>query len=95
MKIIKIHKKCKNIIKEHFLVLLDEPYSYDDIVSNVEDWCETEPSGMNSGYTYEWWFIEDTNTINIIIKDQIKNIKSEIKILKNKKYRLKMYLTNK
>lgn len=56
MKLVKINKSYRNGTKEHFLVLLDEPYSNDDINYLVEEWCESKPSGSNYGYTVEWWY---------------------------------------
>jgi hypothetical protein len=85
MKVVKIKKGYRNGTKEHFLVLLDEPYSNDDIDCLVEEWCESEPSGMSYGYTYEWLFVEDAELINTILKDKIKNIEAQIEALKTKK----------
>lgn len=85
MKVVKINKNYRNGTKEHFLVLLDEPYSNDDIDYLVEEWCESEGSGMNYGYTYEWWFVKDDKLINTILKDKIKIAEREIETLKTKK----------
>ena len=74
------------------LVLLDEPYSNDDIDYLVEEWCESEPSGMSYGYTYEWWFVEDTELINTILKDKIKILESKIERLKTEKCEMERYL---
>ena len=41
MKVVKINKSFRNGSKEHFLVLLDEPYSNDDIDYLVEREIET------------------------------------------------------
>lgn len=92
MKVVKIHKRYRGGTKEHFLVLLDEPYSNDDIDYLVEEWCEDEPSGSNYGYTYEWWFVEDTEIINTILKDKIKIAEREIETLKTKKCEMERYL---
>jgi len=92
MKVVKINKSYRNGTKEHFLVLLDEPYSNDDINYLVGEWCEIEPSGMNYGYSYEWWFVEDDELINTILKDKIKVVDSKIKALKTKKCEMERYL---
>ena len=92
MKVVKINKSYNSGTKEHFLVLLDEPYSNDDINYLVEDWCESEPSGMNYGYSYEWWFVEDDELINTILKDKIKIIDSQIEVLKAKKCEMEKYV---
>jgi predicted oxidoreductase (fatty acid repression mutant protein) len=94
MKIVKITKIIKSGIKEHFLVLLDEPYSNDDIDYLVEEWCEKEPSSSNNDYTYSWIFIENKKLINDILKDKIKNIEHEIKMLESKKYKIKKYIND-
>lgn len=92
MKVVKINKSYRGGKKEHFLVLLDEPYLNDNIDNLVEEWCEIEPSGINHGYTYEWWFIEDEKLINNILKDKIKNIDCQIKIFNNKKCEMEKHL---
>lgn len=92
MKIVKINKSYKNGTKEHFLVLLDEPYSNDVIDCLVEEWCESDSSGMNYGYTYEWWFVEDDKLINTILKDKIKIAEREIETLKTKKCEMERHL---
>jgi len=92
MKVVKIHKSYRNGTKEHFLVLLDEPYSNDDIDYLVEEWCESEPSGMNYGSTYVWLFVEDTELINTILKEKIKITETQIESLKTKKCEMERYL---
>lgn len=92
MKVVKINKSYRSGTKEHFLVLLDEPYSNDDIDYLVEEWCEDEPSGSYYGYTYEWWFVEDEELINTILKDKIKILESKIERLKTEKCEMKRYL---
>ncbi len=93
MKVVKINKSYRNGIKEHFLVLLDEPYSNSDIDDLVEEWCESELSGMNSGYNYKWWVVEDNELINTILKDKIKIVDSQIEALKTKKCKMENHLT--
>jgi len=93
MKVVKINKSFRNGIKEHFLVLLDESCSIDDINYLVEEWCESEPSGMNSGYHYDWWVVEDEELINTIIKNKIKIIDGQIEALKTKKCKMENHLT--
>jgi len=92
MKIIRINKKFRNGTKEHFLVLMDEPYSDDDIDCLAEEWCESELSGVNYGYSYEWWFVEDIEIINTILYDKINIINKEIEILEVKKCEMKKFI---
>jgi hypothetical protein len=92
MKVVKINKSYNSGTKEHFLVLLNEPYSNDDINYLVEEWCESEPSGMNYGYSYEWWFVEDNELINTILKDKIKVVDSQIEAFKTKKCEMEKHL---
>lgn len=92
MKVVKINKCYNGGTKEHFLVLLDEPYSVDSVNYLVEEWCENEPSGSNYGYTIEWWFVEDETLINTILIDNIMTIEREIKVLKTKMCKMKRYL---
>ena len=92
MKLVKINKSYRSGTKEHFLVLLDEPYSEDDVNYLVEEWCESDPAGMNYGYTYEWWFVEDEELINTILKDKIMIVEREIEALKTKKCEMESYL---
>ena len=92
MKVVKINKSYRSGTKEHFLVLLDEPYSNDDINYLVEEWCEYEPSGSNYGYTYEWRFVEDEELINTILKDKIKIVEHKIERLKTEKCEMEKYL---
>lgn len=92
MKVLKIYKSYRSGTKEHFLVLLDEPYSNDDIDNIVEEWCESDSSGMIYGYDYKWCFVEDEELINNILKDNIKNTEREIELLKTKKCEMERYL---
>jgi hypothetical protein len=92
MKVVKINKGYRSGTKEHFLVLLDEPYSNDDIDFLVEEWCESESSGMSYGYTYEWLFVEDNEIINTILKNKIKNTETQIETLKTKKCEMERHL---
>lgn len=92
MKVVKINKSYRGGTKEHFLVLLDEPYSNDDIDYLVEEWCDTDVAGRNYGYRYEWWFVEDEELINTILKDNIKIVDSQIEALKTKKCEMEKYL---
>ena len=92
MKVVKINKSYRNGTKEHFLVLLDEPYSNDDINYLVEEWFYSDPSGMSYGYNYDWWFVEDDELINTILKDKIKIINGQIESLKTKKCEMEKHL---
>lgn len=92
MKVIKIEKYYNAGVVKHNLVLLDEPYSNDDIDSIVEDWCESDPSGMNYGYSYEWWFVEDKEEIDNILLDKIRIIDNEICRLNIEKSKLVKHL---
>lgn len=92
MKVVKINKGYRGGTNEHFLVLLDEPYSEDDVNYLVEEWCEDEPSGSNYGYTVEWWFVEDETLINTILKNKIKITEREIEALKTKKCEMERHL---
>jgi len=80
MKIVKIKKFYRNGTKEHFLVLLDESYSNDDIDCEVEEWCESEPNGMNYGYSYEWDFVNDKNIINDVLVKKLHILNNEINV---------------
>jgi len=92
MKVVKIIKNSRNTIREHFLVLLNEPYSDDDINCLVEDWCETDPAGMSYGYTYEWSFVEDENLIKKILDKEIKFINRRIESLNSDKLEIENHL---
>jgi hypothetical protein len=92
MKVVKIDKGYRGGKVEHFLVLLDEPYSNDDIDYLVEEWCGNDSNGSNYGYTYEWWFVEDEELINTILKDKIKIVDGQIESLKTKKCEMEKYL---
>ncbi len=91
MKVVKINKSYRCNTKEHFLVLLDESYSNEHIVSLVEEWCDTDVCGMN-GYDYEWCFVEDEELINNILKNKIKVVDDQIEALKAKKCEMEKYL---
>lgn len=92
MNVIKIVKYYNAGVVKHNLVLLDEPYSNDDIDSIVEDWCESDPCGMNYGYSYEWWFVEDKEEIDNILLDKIRIIDNEICRLNIEKSKLVKHL---
>ena len=92
MKIIKINKKYNSGNIEHYMVLMDESYSNDDIDSIVDDWCETDINGMNYGYSYNWYIINNDITIKNIIKDKIKNYDEEINYINEKKKELEKFI---
>ncbi len=92
MKIVKIIKSYNSGTKEKFLVLLDKPYSNDDINSLVEEWCENEPSGMNYGYGYEWEFVEDENIIKDVLITELKSLNNKISTLENRKIEIEKFL---
>ena len=75
MKIIEITKHSRSSTGIHFLVLNDESYSNDDIDYLVEEWCDKDPGGANTGYTYEWKFVTNKKTIEKTIIDKIKTLK--------------------
>ena len=69
MKVVKIYKNYRNNTKEHFLVLLNEPYTNDDIDCLVEDWCESDPNGIICGYRFNWEFVEDEKIIKTVVEE--------------------------
>jgi hypothetical protein len=78
MKIVKINKTYRSGNIEHFLVLLEEPYSNDDIDYLVEEWCDEDLSGSNYGYSYEWTFVEDNDLKNKVLQGKIKILNNKI-----------------
>lgn len=92
MKIVKINKRYRNGSKEHFLVLLNEPYTDDAITELAEDWCESTPEGANYGYQYKWEIVEDTTVIKTVISDEIGRIDKQIEQSQIKKSELEKYL---
>lgn len=92
MKVVKIRKSYRSGSNEHFLVLLDEPYTNEDIEYLVEDWCDSDPSGSNYGYDFEWHFVEDQSIIKNILKDKIRILEGKINRLKLEKSKMEKYL---
>jgi len=50
------------------------------------------PAGMNYGYDFEWWFVDDEELINTILKNKIKIVESKIERLKTEKCEMERYL---
>lgn len=92
MKVIKINKSFRNGVIEHFLVLLNETYSNDDIEYLVEEWCDGDLSGSNYGYSYKWSFVEDSEIIKTVLEKNIKNINLSIENLEEEKWEIEKYL---
>lgn len=71
MKVVKITKSYRNGTVEGFIILLDEPYSDDDIQCEVEEWCTDDSHGQIYGYDYDWEFVEDPEVIKNVITERI------------------------
>ena len=84
MKVIRINKSFRNGNIEHFLVLTSE-ITNDDIDYSVETWCESESSGKNYGYTYDWEYIDDKEKIKTVLLNEITIINNRIAMLNSKK----------
>ena len=92
MKIIKIKKSFHNGSKERYLVLLNEPYSDDDIEYLVQDWCDSDPNGSVLGFRFDWWYVDDKETINKVLEENIILINNQIADLNTKKAEMEKYL---
>jgi len=92
MKVIKIKKSyCSGTI-EHYLVLTDDLRSSCDIDDLAEDWCETDPAGMNNGYTFTWDYVEDELLIKSAVHAEILRINNQITSLNLRKNKLENYI---
>ena len=87
MRVVKIRKSYTNGVKEHHLVVSDTNYfqAVEDIDYLVQDWCDEEPSGHNSGYSYEWEHITDEGEIKKGIEARLKRVNNDISYLETEK----------
>lgn len=94
MKIVEIIKSYQNGNKTHYLVLPNE-FSDTDIDIAVEEWCQSDSSGQNHGYSYDWNVILSESLIKDVLKNELKLINSKIKKLNTKKLKIEEHLNHK
>lgn len=86
MKVVEITKRFSSGIKTHHLVIPD--VSLEGIEELVENWCDTDVAGYNSGYTSEWKYITDESTIAKVIARDIANLDSTIEVANKRRAEL-------
>ena len=93
MKAIEITKTTSSRTIIHHIVLT---YNYipEEIDDLVEDWCDIESSGRNSGFTYKWEFVEDKDKIKQLVKKEYNIINDKIEALQDKKRIIEKELEN-
>ena len=91
MRVVKINKIFRNGSKEHFLVV-EDGLPLDEVDYFVECWCESEHSGSNYGYVYDWNFVEDEAVIKEVLLDELDRINSEIDSLELRKNKISNFL---
>jgi hypothetical protein len=93
MKVVKITKPG---VKEHFLILFEEPYSNDDIDCLVYEWYEKK-YGICYGTMPTWVFIEDLDLIKTILHNRMfrieRKIERKIKKFKTEKTEIEKNIT--
>ena len=70
MKVIDIKKHYCNGTKQHYLVLFGENYTDEAIQYEVEDWCDSDPSGSCYGYTYNWSNVIDRDILIDVLHNE-------------------------
>lgn len=94
MKVIDIKKHYRNGTKQHYLVLFGESFSDDTIDEKVSDWCESEPSGLTYGYSYDWNYVEDKDTIINVLHNEKLILNQKITKLINDKNSIDIFIYN-
>jgi hypothetical protein len=91
LKVIKIVKGVRggNIVHH---IIFTEPVSSDDIDNAVSDWCEEDVNGHTYGYTYDWYYVDDSDEIGRVIKYELERIDRGINSLVNRRNDLAPHL---
>lgn len=87
MKVVKIIKKYRNGSIEHFLLVPDDRSNI-NIEFDVQEWCESNQSGLIYGYDYDWSIVEDLDLIKKVLKDKMKDLDNQIERAENKRNEL-------
>lgn len=93
MKIIRITKRWSISSKVHHLVLTDDNYSLDNIITAIEDWFENDPSGRYYHCTYGWYFEDDKAVIETVLKNKLDEIENELVSLNSDKEKINFFLS--
>jgi len=87
MKVVKITKRSRNSIKDHFLVV-DKDETDENIEHICEDWCNNDPAGANYGWTADWVHVTDPNEILEAKNKEIKSLNSQLSRLEIRKLKI-------
>lgn len=73
MKVIKVYKSFKSGVKIKYLIFPSE-MSDEEIDYKVYDWCDIDPSGSESGYSYKWNVETDKDMIKTVLDSELKRL---------------------
>lgn len=91
MKVIDVRKRVVSGEIKHYLVV-DSDSTDDEINNDVEDWCESDPSGTSYGYSYNWSVVDDKDIIDLALKLRVEKIEKSLKRLQEEKEKIERYL---
>jgi hypothetical protein len=87
MKVVKITKRFRNGIKDHFLVI-DKDHTDDNIEYICEDWCNEDSAGANYGWTADWVHVTDPQEILDAKNKEIKSLNIQLSVLEIRKLKI-------
>lgn len=91
MKLVKAIKNYRNRTVEHLMVAY-APYDEEVIQSRVESWAENDSAGQSYGYTGEWEFVDDPETLNRLLREKLVDLDEKIDRLRSAKTEILQYL---
>ena len=87
MKVVKITKKSRSFIKDHFIIV-NKDETDENIEYICEDWCNNDPAGANYGWTADWVHVTDPEEILEAKNKEIKSLNSQLSRLEIRKLKI-------
>ena len=87
MKVVKITKRSRNLIKDHFLVVENDETD-ENIECICEDWCNNDLAGASYGWTADWVHVTDPQEILDAKNKEIKSLNNQLSRLEIRKLKI-------
>ena len=87
MKVVKITKRSRNLIKDHFLVV-EKDETDENIECICEDWCNNDLAGASYGWTADWVHVTDPQEILDAKNKKIKSLNKQLSRLEIRKLKI-------
>ena len=87
MKVVKITKRSRNLIKDHFLVV-EKDETDENIECICEDWCNNDLAGASYGWAADWVHVTDPQEILDAKNKEIKSLNKQLSRLEIRKLKI-------